>query len=182
MRRRGSDPAPSVVDLCGTGWSLAHLFEAIGCGGEVFFLHALPSAALYERRAPTPAGCRIEGIVSGIRTDLSHETLEMCNYAEHGMVLDMRRVGPAFSPVFAPDVRPEPIRRAIGLQRRSVLKAIDVLSRQGLRETYRIDDASLSALAEALYASLSNQQIVPALFKAHHFAEDIATLQRLGCL
>lgn len=173
----------AIVDLCGTGWSLSHLADSLGAGEQVlFFLHRLPQVALYERRAPTPATCRIAALLEDGDPKCNHVALEMSNYAEHGMVVDMRRVEDAAIPVFAPDGRPTEISHAIEAQRRSFLHAVASVEKHGLRETLALDDASLKVLCAALYQGLSNQSILQSVFGAQHYAEDIATLKQLGCL
>ena len=179
--REGIAPGTIVVDICGSGWSLAHLFDRMGLADqEVFFLHKLAPIDLYERRAATPKTCVIHALLDGDLERCSGVALEMSNYAAHGMVLDVRDINGVAAPVFAPDTRPRHIREAIDAQRAACLSAADLLSRRPLRETFTLDDASIAVLCTALYQGLSNQQILQQVFAQQHHLEDLDTLRTLG--
>jgi hypothetical protein len=173
----------ALVDICGTGWSLAHLCQNLGVSDQsLVFLHRLPSVSLYEQRAPTPPTCTIHALLDGAGDACNHVALEMSNYAEHGMVLDMRRIGNTFVPVFSADQRPAHIRSMIAAQQSCFLQAVSIVGKHGLNETLALDDASLNLLCTALYQGLSNQSQLQIAYGVQHHAEDIATLQQLGCI
>lgn len=93
-----------VVDLCGSGWSLAHLLRHLGqTGRDIFLLHHMPELPRYETIGPAPATCRIHAILPPSTPGLRNDVLEMCNYASHGTVLDVKSIGTAAVPVLAPD-------------------------------------------------------------------------------
>jgi hypothetical protein len=146
------------------------------------FLHRLPPVSLYEQVAPTPPVGTLHGLLNSTDERCNHIALEMSNYAEHGMAVDVRQIGEAFVPVFAQDERPVHIRDGIEAQRLCFMKATEILNAHGLRETLSLDDAALQVLCTALYQSLSNQTALQMAYAAQHHAEDIVTLKQLGCL
>jgi len=181
--RENVKPGVAVVDICGTGWSLAHLFQNLGLDGQhLVFLHKLPPVDLYEKAAPTPPTSISHALLGSTDERCDHVVLEMSNYAEHGMTLDVRRIGESFVPVFAQDQRPAAIFDMIEAQQRCFRHAVAIMEKHSLKETLSIDDASLNVLCTALYQSLSNQEILKIAYAAAHHAEDITTLTQLGCL
>ncbi len=172
-----------VVDICGTGWSLSHLFQHLGSTqGDIFLIHRLPPVDLYERHARSPSTCVVHSIIDGQVEGLDNSLLEMANYATHGMVLDVRRIMDAAVPVFARDNRPVRIANAVRAQEQSLIAAADLLRTHGLRETLMLDDASLRVLCGALYGCLSQQGTLKAVYAQQHFMEDVANLHNLGCI
>ncbi len=169
-----------VVDVCGTGWSLAHLFETLGLKRrEMFFLHKMPPVALYEERAPTPAGSIVHALLEGFDSRWHNMTLEMCNYAEHGMVVDVRRVADVPIPVFSPEQGSAAIQTAIATQRACCLEAAEIVPGIGLAQCLALDDTAITTLCGTLYEGLSSQQILYALFSNQHLTEDRAVMQTL---
>ncbi len=173
----------ALVDICGTGWSLAHLFQNLGLNDQhLVLLHRLPPVRLYEELAATPATCTVHALLPTADETCDHVALEMSNYAEHGMVADMCRIGETNVPIFSPDQRPRQLREAIEAQRHCFMRAVTIISEQGLKETLALDDASISVLCKALYQGLSKQTALQAAYQAQHHAEDMTTLRQLGCI
>lgn len=95
-----------IVDLCGTGLSLAKLVADSGIDAGSFFLLKIVTPAIVEHARQWYAGdveIHADSILnSDEQTDNpSWETWEMLNYASHGMALDVRRLDDVFFPVCA---------------------------------------------------------------------------------
>jgi hypothetical protein len=89
-----------VVDSCGTGWSLAHLFDRLDLAGQHgFYIQKLDKLNIYEETAPTPDNGTVHLAMEPARP-LSHIAIEMLNTAAHGSVQDVRLVAGSALPVF----------------------------------------------------------------------------------
>jgi hypothetical protein len=90
----------AVFDMCGTGWSLTRLFEAVGNPGiPIFLMHYLETSDLLESyRKIAPINGDIT-IISITRKD-SNSVLEALNSADHPMVDDVSEVESMFIPRF----------------------------------------------------------------------------------
>ncbi len=81
-----------VVDLCGTGWSLGHLYEKAGVTPHTFLLHNLSASSdikeKYQQIRKSEKTITPLSLLDGVPLDNSH--LEMANYVDSGMVLDVR--------------------------------------------------------------------------------------------
>lgn len=95
-----------IVDLCGTGLSLARLVADSGIDASSFFLFKITNDAIVSNARQCYAGAveiRAESILSSdeLSDSPSWETWEMLNYASHGMALDVLRLDDVFFPVCA---------------------------------------------------------------------------------
>lgn len=95
-----------IVDLCGTGLSLARLVADSGIDASSFFLLKIANDAIVANARQCYAGAvevRAEAILNSdeLSDSPSWETWEMLNYASHGMALDVRRLDEVFFPVCA---------------------------------------------------------------------------------
>jgi hypothetical protein len=171
-----------VVDLCGTGWSLAHLAERLGQRDvPVFFLHKLPEAMAYEQRSRTPQTCRFHAIVQPSETVQQNTMLEMCNYADHGMVADVRMINDVAIPVFAEDRRPSETLALVRAQQDTFRTAVSLMSKYDLFDVLGLDDASIAAVTSALYQALSQQMELRTIFGASHTEEEKDVRRQIGC-
>lgn len=170
-------PNSIVVDICGTGWSIAHLTGRLGqWGRHNFFLHELPRSNLYETKAPTPETCCNHHVLGPSDPYFDNRYLEMCNYSEEGMVLDVVREAGDFRPVPAPDPRPAIVKLAVAEQRRCFLSALDLLRHHPLELTLALDDQSIAKVCVALYTFLSQQAFLFEVFLQSHNVEDRETM------
>jgi hypothetical protein len=100
VRSLCSEKGTAVFDICGTGWSLTRLFEAVGNPGiPIFLMHYLATSDLlesYHRIAP------INGkiVVDFITNKGTNSVLEALNSADHPMVDDVYEVEGLFIPRF----------------------------------------------------------------------------------
>ena len=175
------DDRTIVVDLCGTGWSLAHLFEAIGRRDQpLVLLHQVRARADYELLAPTPNTASIYELLTDVAS-CNNTAIEMCNYAAHGMVLDVRCALGHRLPVFETDRRSASVMAAIEMQQAVAASYVGSLGKFGLRETLAASDEMLAAVGGALYKGLSGNHAVYGRYLAEHVQEDASARRALGC-
>lgn len=189
-RRKGSEaylayarahlrPEALVVDLCGTGWSLASLAERLGLSGcNLFLVDHCPPLDVYERAQPTPDTCRVHRLFAQ-RPSVNSMVLELANRAEHGMVLDMRAVGGTLAPVFGGNRLSALENLAIREQRKCFLASIALLEHYDLRPVFDLDDASIAHLCASLYTYMSRQIAVFGLFMPNVESENTTIMQTL---
>ena len=88
------DEGSMVVDLCGTGWTLSHLYRRLGRVAPTFLLHDLGPGRRggdpYRAFLPPVERVAASSLVDSVR--LNNSLLEVANYNETGMTLDV--VGP----------------------------------------------------------------------------------------
>lgn len=180
--RERLDPQSLVVDICGTGWSLAHLFQTLGLTDRhVFFLQKMPSLEIYETLGATPATCTFHSVLDETAQGCRNDLVEMANYADHGMVTDVRMFRGKAVPVFSTAPKSTSFEAAVTVQRATLLHVVEILRAHGLRETLTLDDPSLTMLSTALVQGLSQQQSLYGVFSIEHALEDSATMKALGC-
>jgi len=80
-----------VVDLCGSGWSLSHLYNQAGVTPQTFFLHDLRANAgvknAYDQVRKSPSDIFIHSLVTD--ASLKNAYLEQLNYVDSGMSVDV---------------------------------------------------------------------------------------------
>jgi hypothetical protein len=161
-----------VVDICGSGWSLAHMFDKLQLKDRhVFFYQKLAPDKGYEAKAPTPATCSIHSVINETK-QFDNRFLELCNYADHGMVLDVRKVHGKFVPVFAADRRPRNVMTAVAEQHRCFLRATEMLTNYKLDDVLAIDDAKITKVAEVLNTVLVQQVSLVPIYMNDFMAEN----------
>lgn len=171
-----------VVDLCGTGWSVAHLAATLGLHAlPVFFLHKLPAAKVYEATSPSPDTCDFHAVIAGDAEGVANTELEMCNYADHPMVADVRLLHGVAVPVFADEPRSAAILTLVRAQQTTFRLATTLVDNYDLSAVYSLDDASIVALSAALYQALSHQSELQRIYGASHTREDLDVRRRMGC-
>jgi FMN phosphatase YigB (HAD superfamily) len=171
-----------IVDLCGTGWSLANFAETIGRNNvPVFFLHKLPTAPAYEAMAATPQTCQFHTLIPEGQPALQNTMLEMCNYAAHGMVEDVRLIQDFAIPVFAGDNRSPETMAIVEAQQDCFGTAVRLMEKYDLHEVFALDDESLVAVTTALYQMLSQQMDLRSIYGSSHTAEESSVRSALGC-
>lgn len=80
-----------VVDLCGTGWSLSQLYRRAGVTPRTFLLHEMKNhGKMMAQYAEMRQSEEIPTICLIADQDLKNGCLEMANYVDHGMVLDVK--------------------------------------------------------------------------------------------
>ncbi|GGF78308.1 hypothetical protein GCM10007301_42870 [Azorhizobium oxalatiphilum] len=171
-----------VVDLCGSGWSLAHLAQKLDREDmPVFLLHQLAPVVGYERKAPSPKTCVVHNVVPPSVGGLDCSTIEMSNYTDHGMVVDVRYLLDFPVPVFAEDARDEETLARVRAQHECFRIARKLLGKHDLRGIFDLDHESISTVCTSLYQVLSRQSVLREAFGASHTLEDQSVLQRIGC-
>jgi hypothetical protein len=145
-----------VVDACGTGWSLSHLFEKLGMRGRhAFFIHHCAPLAMYEHKAPTPQNCTIHTAMHPAEP-IANVAIEMVNTAEHGSVVDVRDIAGTFVPVLA-DGWCERVRAAVRTGRGAFLDALRCLPQHDLRPLLDLPPDRIASLVETLYRHLGTR-------------------------
>jgi len=171
-----------VVDLCGSGWSLAHLAEVLDLRElPTFFLHKLPSIRTYEARSQSPDTCRFHTVITADVPGLSNTELEMANYADHPMVTDVRLVRGVAVPVFAGEPRSAATLHLVRAQQATFHAATALVDDYDLSSVYALDDESICTIAIALYQALSHQHDLRRIYGEGHAREDMDVLRRMGC-
>jgi hypothetical protein len=167
-RKQGSDtyldyardligPDTLVVDLCGTGWSMANLVERLGLGScDLFLIDHCPPLDAFERTKPTPPTCTIHPLFDK-RPNGNNIVLELANMADHGMVVDMRQMGSTRVPAFAPNPLSSEEVEAVNEQRACFLASLDLIENHNLQDVLDLDDPSIAFLCSSLYEFMSRQ-------------------------
>jgi hypothetical protein len=169
-----------VVDLCGSGWSLAHLLRHLGqTSRDVFLLHHMPELPRYETIGPAPATCRMHAILAPSTEGLRNDVLEMCNYASHGTVIDVKTIGPAAVPVLADHAYPDDLAERVKTQREAFTGAIACLASRPAASPGELDDAAIDKIILSLYRVISAEPALPGIFGSAHSASDAAVMQSL---
>ena len=170
-----------VVDTCGSGWSMAMLFQALGLEGrDLFFVHRIATPEIYRRRADPPAGARIHALVGPEAPGVNNMVLELANTAEHGSVRDVRRLAGKPLPLFEADPRPEPVRRRVAEQAEDFAAAAALVTPGRLRESLSLSSPDIAAVVHKLYQVLCLDQTLIATFAAAHLDEDRAAMAAMG--
>ncbi len=172
-----------LVDLCGSGWSTSLLLRSLGLRDRhCFFVHRLPAVPLYERRAATPETCHLHAAVAPVQAGLDHVRLEMANYADHGSVIGMRRIGAAMLPVLDADGRSKTELRLVAAQHAAFTAVVDIVRQTPLPAMMALDDATIAAMIAEFYKLLSREAALSTAFGHSHHGEDMRTLLLLDLL
>ena len=130
-----ADAQSLVVDLCGTGWSLGQLYKRAGIMPQTFMLHDLKNmstvVATYDKLRK---GEQIPTLALVSDPSLHNGCLEMANYVDSGMTVDVKDVPGTLSalPVFEHPNYPASVLGVIGEIEaahdgfRAILERIDV--------------------------------------------------------
>jgi hypothetical protein len=146
-----------VVDLCGTGWTMANLVERLGLEScDLFLIDHCPPLDVFERTKQTPKTCVVHTLFDQ-RPNANNIVLELANMADHGMIVDMRKVDASFVPILAPNSLSPMETQAIAEQRKCFLNCIELMEHYALRDVLDLDDESISILCKSLYEYMSKQ-------------------------
>jgi FkbM family methyltransferase len=172
-------PDSLLIDLCGSGWSSSLLVDALGLSERsLYFLHRIAAVPLYEQLRATPGVCRIDALIGPERAGLDHQRLEMCNYAAHGSVLDVREVGGAAAPVVDADGRSGHT-LALVAQQAACFRSM-AAEAGGLRRSLdALRGDVVPEIVAQLYVLLSREGCLAAAYGAPHYDEDMRTLRAL---
>lgn len=177
--RRLIDDDSIVVDLCGSGASLAGLAEKLDRQDlPVFLVHQLRPAAT-EERVPAQA-CAVHGIVPPDAADLDPTMLEMCNHADHAMIVDVLLIQDSAVPVFAADPRDASTLALARAQQDCFRTALKRLGNFDWRDIFDLDDAFIGTVCTALYQVLSRQSVLKEGYGGKAAGEENEALQRTG--
>jgi glycosyltransferase involved in cell wall biosynthesis len=153
-----------IVDACGTGWSLSHLFQALGMEGQHgFFIHRSRPVAEFERHAPTPQTCTFHTVIHPDRPILNIG-IELINTAEHGSVMDVKIVRGAPVPVLDAPCESSRMQAAISVQREAFLDAVGGLAKFDVSEILDISAEKIAFIVQTLYEYLHTQPALPDVF------------------
>jgi hypothetical protein len=170
-----------VVDVCGSGWSTALLFDRLGLSDrDTFLVHHIATPDAYARKAPTPDVRRVHALVGPAEPGVNNMTLELCNTADHGSVRDVARIAGAWLPQFEPDSRPEPVRRRAADQARYFAAAVGLVETARLDQVLTLSTPDIARLVSELYRHLCLDQTPLYLFAEAHLAEDHAAQRAMG--
>ncbi len=119
-----------VVDLCGTGASLARLYQDLGLaagGPQTLLCQKLDNAALAQEFADNygldqDAALHVFNIVDG--SFCPNEDLEILNYVPHGMTTAVRRLGSEWLPIRAPYEFDDRLQAVVASQHSLVISAV----------------------------------------------------------
>lgn len=171
-----------LLDLCGTGWSIAHLLKRLGLERQpVFMLMRIEPLAAYEKLAPTPGAGEFHSIVGPQEKSVAITSLEMLNAVPYGSILDVRRIEGSICPVLDADNRP-PATIEFFRRQNEVFDALagELDSRDGAA-WLALGDKTANAMVTALAREASRQPLLPALFMGAQVEEDKDVCNRLGC-
>ena len=170
-----------VVDVAGTGWSMANLFQRLGLSGRIlFFVHWMKMLDQYVAKSPLPDTCRVDAVVDPSREGVSNVHLEMCNYAEHGSVRSVRLINGAATPVFDDECRSPALLEMVAAQQSAFALATDLLRSRPLVETLTLGDDVIKELVAQLYIKLSEDRLVWDVFGVAHMGEDARFMNSLA--
>lgn len=169
-----------IADVCGTGWSMSNLLATLNLSDQcLFFTHWMQVTESYLAHSPLQATCTVDAVVQPSREGVSNVHLEMCNYAEHGSVKDVKLIAGAAVPVFDADRRSPSIKAAVAEQRRAFSVGVDVLRRHPLQQSLSLSDDVISELVAQLYLLLSRDTLMGEVFGQAHYAEDALFMNSL---
>ncbi|MDP9837768.1 hypothetical protein J2T09_002525 [Neorhizobium huautlense] len=171
-----------IVDICGTGWSIAHMADRLGISRlPVYLLHKLPSAKSYEAMSKTPDSCQFFSLIGPAEQGVFNTLLEMCNYSDHGMVCDVRTIDDSAIPVFADDLRNEQEMAAVKAQMDTFHLAVSLMEHYDLNQILQLDKSSIVTVGSALYANLSQHQHLRHIYGKSHVEEETRVRGTIGC-
>ena len=169
-----------IVDLCGSGWSLALLLQTLGLRDrQCFLIHQLAHVPLYQSKAATPDTCITHALVPPAQRGVDHIMLEMANYADYGSVIDIRRIGDAILPVLDAEGRSATELKLVASQREALALVAGILREQPLKAVMALDDSTIAAVVTEFCKLLSRETILSEIFGWSHYGEDVRTLHAL---
>jgi FMN phosphatase YigB (HAD superfamily) len=168
-----------LLDLCGTGWSIAHLIKTIGRDKfPVFMLRHMPMMDAYERTAPMPDTCEFYSIVG--RKVRANDYLEWINAAPYGSVIDVRRIDDTIVPVLDVDRR-HPAAIAFVHRQTAIFETlVDAIDKHKVEDLMMVDDKIAAAIAAKLMHHICNQHLLRDLFMTAALEEGADVFRRLG--
>lgn len=164
-------PNSAVVDLVGTGMSLAYLFKQID---EDF---KLPIALFHQINLK-----RVKSVYQGINLDhqllalipnqvknLNIDALELLNSIEQQMITDVSKQGKNnYSPIFGSEPIPEPIALIIDSGEQIIDDFCHHLDQETVTELiHNVDFTKLTHLSVILYQKLGRNQHLSSLMRVH---------------
>lgn len=181
-----ADAQSLVVDLCGTGWSLGQLYRKAGFMPQTFLLHDLKNKpdliATYDK---LKKGDQIPTIALVSDASINNGCLEMANYVDSGMAIDVKDVPGCASvlPIFEYPNYPTSVLNAIGEIEaahegfRMVLERIDV---GALTREIEANLDKVETVVTALYKDLTGNMGCMHDIAAYHARQDRKSMWKLG--
>jgi hypothetical protein len=172
VRERLAEPAV-VVDICGTGWSMANLLDRLALPPQqFFFVHWMKTPPSYLAKWTPTRQDPVDAMVGPERDGVSNVHLEMCNYAEHGSVRDVAYVAGSPVPVFETEAWPAGLVELVQAQRAAFAAAVEVLRARPLQESLALNDDVAAEMTAQLYQLLSRDELIWSVFGEAHMGED----------
>lgn len=174
-----------VVDLCGTGWSLGQLYRRAGFLPRTFLLHELKNKPdLMARYDEMRRSEEIPTIAFIADASLNNGILEMANYVDCGMTLDVRTVEgcDAAIPVFEHPNYPASVSNVIREIEAAHAGFLDVLGRVDTPALVAEIEQNLSRIepvALALYSDLTQNFGCMHDIAAYHARQDRKSMWKL---
>ena len=169
-----------VVDICGSGWSLARLAELLGGRTiDVFLVNRIPPTQVYRDIGEVPAGCHFGSVLEPDWWPPDTIVWEMCNYADHGMIVDVAMIDGQPVPVMGADCRDEREMRLVATQLQTAALAARLASSHELAPLAKVQDETLRETFRELYKIAGQQAAYRALFMHNFMAESDEVEARL---
>jgi len=171
-----------VVDICGSGWSMALLMKTLGLPRQyAFYIHHIRPLEIYEKKRSTPQTCVVHLIIGPEKEGFSNRHFEMCNYAEHGSVSDVRYIERGgVAPIFDADKRPQAVLGMVIEQRRCFTAMLEQLKVAPLDATLALGDRTIGEIVTALYGILSRDNLLTDIYLPSHQEEDMKAMREMG--
>jgi tetratricopeptide (TPR) repeat protein len=143
-----------VIDLCGTGSSLAELVNRLNIERiDVFLIHMLDTKSEILGKEK-----KIKLQIHSIFNDepfFDNRALEWANYAEHPSCKDIELSNCTYHPIFDNETRRSYELSLVRFQQMAFMKALDTLDKTVLEEIVSADIETLKKIAAKLYHEIS---------------------------
>lgn len=173
-----------VVDLCGTGRSLSVMYDKVNISPSTFLLHKLDYNAIdtYNKLYNTKQSGNIFSIAENIPLD--NTLLELLNYVDHGMVLDIKAIREfgIFNPIFESPNYPYQVLNFIKNNKIIIQNFIDLLNKCDLNllisESFNSIE-EIPSLIVSLYERLNSNSSILNDIRHYHNIQDNRTMWKL---
>ncbi len=169
-----------LVDLCGTSWSIAHLFQHLGVAKRpVFLLLHMAKFSQYEEVAPSPDTCEVH---SALKVDVQGGSadLELANQAPYASIIDVKRIGTAFVPVLDADTRHASQIELVRRQVRTFDSLIARMDKCDVSGLALVSGEQTSLNVRACAEMIERRHILRSLFAAAAAEDDAEVRRQLG--
>ncbi len=174
-------PEVLLVDLCGTGWSIAKLAEQLGHTPQpTFMFQHVRACGSHETALPIADLCELHSVVGLEEDGISNPHLEMLNAAPYGSVVDVQKLGAGFVPVMDLDTRSEELIAYVREQHKVFDALVKATEKAFSPRWFEIDDKPAKQAAALLAREISKSPVLPATYWASHLEEHRSIVERIG--